>query len=325
MNPTIGKPPTIGKAAIGTALKNAGLGAGDVVLIHSAMRTMGRVEKGPETVVEALLETVGPDGTIVAPTFTFRKEVEADPVIDPRTDPSEMGAISEAVRRHPAARRSVAFRHSVAAIGRRARVITETDPHLSPFDLRSSFGVMLALNAQILLLGVPYSNATAFHVCEWLQEVPYRRAVERRAKLRGPDGSVEEFAFTDYQPKPNADGSYYGNRTRDFNRVGSILEAAGEVAITTVGNALARRFSLRSLCDYAQRELARDTNLFRTEDDQANRITPLKDGQIVLADLTDGAGRTSRHQWSVIDPQRLAIPPRISCSLLTRQDTRAPR
>src|ERR1700722_686043 len=139
----------LGKSAIVAGLRQTGLKAGDVVLVHSAMRTMGRVENGAGAVVEALLETVGPSGTVVAPTFTFKHEVESDPVIDPVKDPSEMGAISEAVRRHPDASRSSAFRHSFAAVGRRSRVITEVDPRVSPFDLRSSFGVMLALNTQV--------------------------------------------------------------------------------------------------------------------------------------------------------------------------------
>ena len=51
--------------------KEIGIKQGDVVLIHSAMRTIGcDVQGGPQTVVDALLEVVGKRGTLVVPTFT---------------------------------------------------------------------------------------------------------------------------------------------------------------------------------------------------------------------------------------------------------------
>jgi aminoglycoside 3-N-acetyltransferase len=147
MNEGRGQNVIVDKSTIVAGLKNTGLKRGDVVLVHSAMRTIGRIERGAKTVVEALLEAVGPQGTLVAPTFVFMRQRRANPVIDPAVDHSEMGAISEEIRRHPEALHSIAYRHSVAAIGRRARVITEVDPRLSPFDPRGSFDVMLTLNA----------------------------------------------------------------------------------------------------------------------------------------------------------------------------------
>ena len=65
-------------------LWDTGLHDGDVVLVHSAMRTLGRVQGGGNTVVSALLDVIGERGTLVVPTFTFIHEVEDDPVIDPR-------------------------------------------------------------------------------------------------------------------------------------------------------------------------------------------------------------------------------------------------
>ena len=96
------------------------------------MRTFGRIDGGAETVVDALLEVLGPRGTLVVPTFTFAHEAEEDPLIDPATDRSEMGAITEAARQRSEALRSVAYRHSFAAIGRRAEVITQVDPTAPP-------------------------------------------------------------------------------------------------------------------------------------------------------------------------------------------------
>ena len=292
-------------------LQAVGLKRGDAVLVHAAMRTLGRVEGGADTVVDALLETVGPAGTVVVPTFTFAHETEADPIIDPANDPSEMGAISEATRRRPAALRSTAFRHSFAAIGRRARVITEVDPALSPFDLRSSFGVMLALGTQVLMLGLTYSSSTSHHFAEWVCDVPYRQTQVRKVKLRRPDGSLLEQTMIDYQPKPSTDGSYYGTRKTDFNRLGRMLEEQGKCSVGAIGNAVVRRFNMRDLIDLSLVEAEKDYNVFRTEEGKTAAVdfTPLADGRVVLSpEVADGAHRLVRYQWAVLDEKRLQAP-----------------
>jgi aminoglycoside 3-N-acetyltransferase len=278
-----------------------GLRAGQTVLVHSALRTVGRVAGGPDAVVDALLAIVGPTGTLVVPTFTFAHEAETDPVIDPARDRSEMGALTEAARRRPEARRTTAFRHSFAAIGRRAELLASVDPALSPFDLRSAFGVMLALDTQVVLLGVTYTSSTSHHFGELVAEVPYRQTLPKQVKVRKADGSVVPQAMVDYQPKSSG-GSYYGSRTPDFNRLGSMLESRGLVSKAFVGNAGVRRFAMRDLIALVDVEAAKDYNVFRTAEGEAGKLTPLDFGQCVMSpDFADGAGRPNRVQWCVRD------------------------
>lgn len=293
---------------VATSLFELGLRSGDVVLVHSAFRTVSDVEGGPRTVVDAILELVGPAGTLVVPTFTFAHEAESDPVIDPRADRSEMGILTETARLDPAARRSIAFRHSFAALGRRAEVITAVDPSLPVFDLRSAFGVMLALNTQVVLLGVTYTSSTSHHFAEFVCDVPYRQTIPKRVKVRNADGSVTAQAMTDYQPKSSG-GSYYGSRGPDFNRLGRMLESEGRVGLTFIGNAAARRFRMRDLVDVAQVEAARDYNIFRTAEGEAGNLTPLDFGRTVMSpQFPDGAGRPNQVQWCVRDLARLRMP-----------------
>lgn len=297
------------QADIVRGIKKTGIKLGDVILVHSAMRTLGYIQGGPQTVVDALLEAVGERGTLVVPTFTFFHEIEEDPIIDPFNDRSDTGIITETVRKLPGAQRSTAFRHSLAAISHRAKVITEVDPALSPFDLRSSFGVMLALNAQVLLLGMAYeTSSTSHHFAEWVCDVPYRRAIPLKVKVRLKDGSIIEQAMTDYQPKPSKDGSYYGSRGCDFNRLGKMLEDKNLVGITAIGNAVARRFAMRDLIDLAQLEARKDYNIFRTPEGKPEYITPLDIGTTVSSPLiADSAGRSSRYQWCVMDKSKLSL------------------
>jgi aminoglycoside 3-N-acetyltransferase len=287
--------------------RSVGVRPAQTVLIHSALRTFGRVDGGAETVVDALLDVLGPRGTLVAPTFTFVHEIEKEPpLIDPGADRSEMGAITEAVRRRPDARRTAAYRHSFAAVGHRADVIASVDPILAPFDLRSAFGLMLALDTQVLLLGVTYANSTSHHFAEWMSDVPYRHTVARRVRLRRPDGAVREMTMTDYQPRPSDDGSYYGSRGTDFNHLGRMLEERGSVGVAPVGNAMVRRFAVQDLIALATDEAWRDHNVFRTPEGHKDHITQLADGVFVTGDeALDGAGRPERHLWTVVDPEAI--------------------
>ncbi len=59
------------------------------MLVHSAMRTLGYVEGGVNTVVAALLEVLGTRGTLVAPTFTFAHKAEEDFIINLQRDPEK--------------------------------------------------------------------------------------------------------------------------------------------------------------------------------------------------------------------------------------------
>jgi aminoglycoside 3-N-acetyltransferase len=311
VNPPAVTPPDVSRQQLIDGFHRIGLRAGQVALVHSGLRPFGNVGGGAETVVDALLEVLGPRGTLVVPTFTFTHEAATaageKPLIDPATDPSEMGAISEAARRRRDARRTTAYRHSFAAIGRRAELLASVDPGLAPFDFRSAFGVLLALDAQVALLGVTYARSTSHHFAEWVADVPYRHQLEREVRLRRPDGTVVETTMGDYQPRPSADGSYYGSRVTDFNKLGLMLERSGRVGVTSIGNAIVRRFAMRDLIARASVEAEQDYNVFRTEEGQKSHVTGLPDGVFVFShEVRDGAGRPEIHFWNVVNAR--AIP-----------------
>ena len=300
----------VGSTDLVQGFREVGVKPGDVVLAHSAMRTFGPIDGGADAVIDAVIDVLGPRGTFVVPTFTFAHEAEEDPVIDPASDRSEMGIITETARRRSDALRSTAYRHSFSAIGRRAAVITEIDPTLPVFDFRSSFGVMLSLNTKVLLLGVTYTSSTSHHFAEMVCEVPNRHTIPVQVKVRRGDGSIVEQAMTDYQPKSEG-GSYYGSRGPDFNRLGRMLEQRGVVEKTYIGNAAIRCFPMRELVDLAQAEAEKDYNIFRTPEGLSHEITELNFGQCTMSpEFPDGAGRPNRVQWCVRDLSQLTIPGR---------------
>ena len=62
---------TVIKSEIADALKSVGLHAGDSVMVHTSLGRIGYVCGGAQTVIEALIEVVGQQGTIMMPTQSW--------------------------------------------------------------------------------------------------------------------------------------------------------------------------------------------------------------------------------------------------------------
>ena len=267
---------------IAATLRALGLPAGAIVFVHSSLSSIGHVKDGADTMVNAILDILGPEGTLVVPTFTFVHGGSDNPVFDPARDPSEMGRITEVTRTRPGARRSCHLLHSVAALGAHAEEITAIHGQ-SAWAADGPFWKLYELDAHILLLGVPYLRCTFFHVVEQLVQVPYRRWREVEARVRERDGSERLLGTLIYSPKPG----FAGN---DFNKLGTLLEEQGLAQVGSVGNAVARLFRARDALQVGLAQYRKDSLLFVMTGD---RCTPLRDGVLT----------TELHkEKSVLDP-----------------------
>jgi len=127
------------RESLAADLRTLGVRAGSVLLLHSSVKALGWVCGGPVAVVQALCDSLGADGTLVVPTHTPDNSDPAGwqhppvpqswwpiirahmPGFDAMLTPSRwMGAIAEAVRTWPGARRSDHPHTSFAALGRAA-------------------------------------------------------------------------------------------------------------------------------------------------------------------------------------------------------------
>lgn len=158
----------VSKQDVVEGLRLLGLTKGDLVQVHSSLSAFGHVEGGAETVVDALLAAVGPEGTVMVPTFNHGSE----DIFDLRTSPSTNGAITNALRLRPEAHRSMHPTHPYAAIGPLAALLTSEHLHVGTFGLRSPLGKLAALGGKVLLLGVGMNSNTMAHIGETLYGVP---------------------------------------------------------------------------------------------------------------------------------------------------------
>jgi len=152
-------------------LTQVGVRRGDILLVHSSLSSLGHVEGGPDAVIDALLEAVGSEGTILMPAYPVTGDwmtyINSDAVFDPRTSPSTMGRITDVFWRRPGVLRSLHPTHPLAVYGPHAEyLVREHEKSQSPCGHTSPFRKLIELNGCILHLGSPFCNTTSLHVVE---------------------------------------------------------------------------------------------------------------------------------------------------------------
>jgi aminoglycoside 3-N-acetyltransferase-4 len=152
-------------------LRALGVREGGVLLVHASFRAVRPVEKGPVGLIEALRASLGPEGTLVMPSWTGNDDEPFDRLNTPAA--SDLGTVADTFRRQPGAVRSdhaLAF----AATGPRAQEITSGPMPLPPHGPASPVGRVHDLDGQVLLLGVGHDASTTLHLAELIAQVPYR-------------------------------------------------------------------------------------------------------------------------------------------------------
>ncbi len=186
-------------------LRELGVKSGDVLMIHSAASSIGSIKeliKAPDTgmrwLLDAILEAVGPEGTIALPTFTKTFKSDKDgptgDVWDPKKSPSRVGSFTNYVWAQPNAARSDHPTHSVAAIGKRAAEFCAGHSWrdgATTFDRRGPWGKLVDWKGKILWIGTAMKTQTAVHAVEEWMQLPYMARCVALVDDRGQTREVE--------------------------------------------------------------------------------------------------------------------------------------
>jgi aminoglycoside 3-N-acetyltransferase len=189
-----------GRAELVAALRALGVESGRDTIVHSAMSRIGFVDGGADTVVDALIEVVGPRATLLMPVYPMQRnmtETMQDPTpFDVANDKSYMGKITDIFRQRPGVLRSAHPTHSVAALGPDAAAYTaEHHKSGSPCGPGSPFRRLSEKKGQIVCIGTGVGKVTSHHTVEDLIEgfpidVYVPTALLKR--VRFPDGHEED-------------------------------------------------------------------------------------------------------------------------------------
>lgn len=157
-------------AGITAQLRTLGVQEGDVLLVHTSFRAVRPIEGGPAGLIEALGQALGPNGTLVMPSWTGDDEQPFDPVTTPAAP--DLGVVADTFWRLPGVVRG---RHpfAFAARGPDAEGITGDPLVLPPHQPASPVGRVLDRDGRVLLLGVDHDANTTLHLAELMAGVPY--------------------------------------------------------------------------------------------------------------------------------------------------------
>ena len=140
--------------------------------MHSSLKKIGVAEDGSATVINALLETLGSEGTLAMPAFSIRGSMyetvlRTDEVFDPQASPITVGKIPSVFGQWKNAQRSIHFTHSIVAVGKLAKEITHGHyEQVTVFGSGTPFDRLLNANVKIVGLGVGVHPVTFYHTFE---------------------------------------------------------------------------------------------------------------------------------------------------------------
>jgi aminoglycoside 3-N-acetyltransferase len=236
-------------------LRKLGVREGDLLMVHAGLRSLGPVVGGAAIVVQALLDAVGSDGTLVAYVDFEPFYEDGDPEI-PEFDrltaraAVDHGVLHEVIRTWPGAIRSDHPDAGVVAIGAGAGWITEGHSLQYGYGAGSPFAKIVEGEGRVLMLGAPLDAITILHYAESLAEIPDKRIKRYQRKMRGL-GWVDIEEYDTEEPVHEALPPGY------FERIAEDYRAQGEGRCGLVGQAPSYLFEAAGLVRFGVRWIER--------------------------------------------------------------------
>jgi len=223
-------------------LEEVGVVEGDILFVHSSLKSFGNVEGGADTVIDALLSVLGKNGTLLLPTLTFAYVNENEPFIDIKETPCTTGIIPKTFLKRPGVVRSKHIVSSAAAFGPQAEFLTSTHDD-TPCDLLSPYGKLYSLGGKVLFMGAGIGSNTLFHVAEEIVLPDYMTfAPINNAKIKLEDSTIITKNFRRYNCSQSG-------VIRRLVKMENIFEEKNLFKKTTVGNCLFRLISAKDNVD----------------------------------------------------------------------------
>lgn len=211
------------KEALINNLKNMGLVPTDSIMIHSSMKSIGEVEGGADTVLDAFMEYFC-DGRVMMPTHTWAQMSVEYNVFDPVTEPGCVGILPNLFMKRDGVVRSLHPTHSMAVWGKDAKqYVLNEENCTTPCTPGGCWDRLGVIGAKILMIGVNHIKNTYIHSVEERFCVPERLTAEPVAfKIKMPDGSLKSVnVHRHYNPYTAHISESYDKLTKAFYETGA--------------------------------------------------------------------------------------------------------
>ncbi len=174
-------------------LSDMGLSGKEAIMVHSSMKSIGEVEGGADTVVDALMEFFA-QGLLMAPTHTWAQMSAEYATFDPQKEPACVGIIPNIFRKREGVYRSLHPTHSIAVYGEDAEEYIKGEENASsPCPPGGCWDRLGKIGAQILLLGVTHTRNTFIHSVDEAMGIPDRLTDEPTLMhIVMPDGALKD-------------------------------------------------------------------------------------------------------------------------------------
>ena len=204
-------------------LRELGVEDGMILMVHSSLSALGQVEGGADTVIDALVETVGPMGTVMMPAMG------GAPVFDVESTPSNVGTITDRFWRRPETIRSIHPTHSAAGVGPlAAELLAGHIDQPTAIGPDSPWGrVAKHERGYLLFIGCDQDRNTLLHTAEDLMDGAYLHTILRDYY---DENRARQTKVLERFPGPH----------RDFIQLDPVFQQAGAMRVGRVGNAICR-------------------------------------------------------------------------------------
>lgn len=161
-------------------LERLGVLPGSLVYLHTSFSRMAYLGLEPAAFIDRFLSYLGPQGTLVMPSFSwnldrsarpwvgYRRYFESRPEFDVLRTPANIGVLPEVFRQLAGTHRSLSYWWSVAAVGALAEVITANQLQVEhPYGPDSSFDLLRQHNVVLVGLGVTLNTTSLAFVPDY--------------------------------------------------------------------------------------------------------------------------------------------------------------
>lgn len=180
------------RSELAAGFRELGVGAGDTVMVHASVRSVGPVAGGPDQIHLALKDALTGAGTLMMyascpdgyddvgrghlSPAAERAIIDKQPPFDAFTAKAqrENGALVEFLRSYPG---SLVNNHVARFVvwGRQAEYLISQQPWDYAFGRGSALERFLELDGKILLIGCDHDNVTFLHYAEHVADIPGKR------------------------------------------------------------------------------------------------------------------------------------------------------